>query len=401
MKNKKDLYIITVFFIIVFSVFLYYPIKYVLLSKNILTLNYDNFKEFNADSGNDIFTKINNKVQKVKLNIENRVINYFPFYSAINYNFKSLNYKINKGLYNHLDFTYIGLNQDNELVYRENNGTYILQFNIDNKILENKFNSQSEYFNELKKYADVYIYLPNRYEYTNLSKKGISVQDNSKYVERLFSMQDEKLHVAALNSETLEQYNSYFYKTDHHWTAYGAYEGYKEIMNLLGHEPLILNLVSHNVNFMGSISKGVALTDIKDNFSTIDYINNIDVTVNGETNNPKYKPKQIKESNNPYYDYYVSYYNGMFGRVEYNSHNSALENILIISDSFGWPIDEIIAKDFNKTYIFNVKYDEFVNNAIDYKKFVKENNISKVLIIQSSESTLFDLYNFNLKEKVR
>ena len=45
-------------------------------------------------------------------------------------------------------------------------------------------------------------------------------------------------------------------------------------------------------------------------------------------------------------------------------------------------------------------YDKFINGSLDYKNFIKENNITKVLILEESATSIFDMYNYGTSRKV-
>ena len=45
MKKHNDKFICIVFLFMIFAVLAYYPVKYVLISKGIISLDYNNFKE--------------------------------------------------------------------------------------------------------------------------------------------------------------------------------------------------------------------------------------------------------------------------------------------------------------------------------------------------------------------
>lgn len=396
--KQNDKFICITFLVMIFAVLAFYPIIYVLISKQIITLDYNNFKEAPLKEGNSVVTKIENKISSLKTSIENRVTNYFPFYSNINYLHSDINYVLNKSVYRKHNFTFLGMNTDNEYVYR-NDKFYILNSTVNDDILKEKFEKQLDFYQKLlTEKVELYVYLPNRYEFTDLQDSSITIRNKRKYINKLKEQSSDKFKVLELQVNNDQDYLNYFYKTDHHWNSYGAYQGYKDIATMMGFEPRKLNIVETNTKYYGSITKGTAQTDISDTFMYIDYQNNYDVTING-TSNLKYKPKIVKESSNLYYDYYVSFYNGMFGEVCFD-YNNDKENLLIISDSYAWQIDEIIASHFNKTFVVNVRYDKFINDSLNYEEFVKKNNITKVLILQESATTLFDMYNYGTSRKI-
>ena len=85
----------------------------------------------------------------------------------------------------------------------------------------------------------------------------------------------------------------------------------------------------------------------------------------------------------------------------YDFNNASKENLLIVGDSYTWQIDYLLAQHFNKTYVINLRYDEFKDNVFDLSSYVKNNNISKVLFLYDGGSTLFDQYNYNFEGRVK
>ena len=146
-----------------------------------------------------------------------------------------------------------------------------------------------------------------------------------------------------------------------------------------------------------------ALNDIiYDYISDIDYNPTYKVMVNDKMPKEIFKPREIRlDRDYKYYDYYVSYFNGQYGKVVYDFNNASKENILIVGDSYTWQIDYLLAQHFNKTHVINLRYDEFKDNVFDLSSYVKNNNISKVLFLYDGGSTLFDQYNYNFEGRVK
>ena len=85
---------------------------------------------------------------------------------------------------------------------------------------------------------------------------------------------------------------------------------------------------------------------------------------------------------------------------EYQFVKISKDNLLIMSDSFAWSIDYLIASSFNNTHVINLRYDEFKNNSFNLTKYIKDNHITKVLFLYESGSTMFDQYNYNFTGRV-
>ena len=163
---KKDKPIIVLFLIIVFGVFAFYPVKYILLKTNKLNLiSSDNWKTYEK-SGN----RIKDLVMNLETAIDNRTINYFPFYNDVTSAFYNFNIKMDS-LFS--DKVYVKANYDGEnLFYDKENNFYFLLNNLSSEELNSRIKTQISFYNDISdKYPNVnlYVYLPLRYEVTNFS----------------------------------------------------------------------------------------------------------------------------------------------------------------------------------------------------------------------------------------
>ena len=199
-----------------------------------------------------------------------------------------------------------------------------------------------------------------------------------KAYEYLKSKLNSKIKTDSFNISNIKEYRNYFYKTDHHWNYKGSYEGYKEVISLLGFDNYLKPIQEKCVTALFHGSKNVVLgsNNYEEKFCfylynlpKYDVYNNID-------QKSSFVNDSIKEPA------YWKYYGMDKGIITYDFHDINKENILIIGDSFDNAINELIASHFNKTYNVDLRHykDEEMHEFL-IKKFVKENDISKVLFI--------------------
>jgi len=384
--KECDKLIIKIFLFIIYFIFLLYPVNYLLERKGIIKI--DNSSEIEDIHKHGLIGKL----ESIKSSIENKTTNYFPFYSLINQFNTNMHIDINTPFYKFLnkEFLFVGTNYDNEYIYKNiNSNYYILKSQYNDLELYKKLDSQIKLYNELaKEKLDIYVYLPSRYEF--IYKTELDTKNMSNYIEYFKENINNKINLKELSIEN--NYHELFYKTDHHWTGYGALKGYSDIMEMMNIKPVNYEVKKiDNTLFSGSMAKSAADTSIKEDFYYIDAI------VTCKTNiNDRLKPMKKEPKKKQFYDYYVGYYYGMFGEVSYDCNSPKKDNVLILGDSFSWSIDYLIAKHFNKTYVVNLKFlDKF-----DYKNFINKNNIKKVIIINETATTLFDAYNYDYSKKV-
>lgn len=394
---KKDKFIIISFLIIIFGVLIIYPIKHILITTNIIDFNIsDNWVFYTPKTENNVIDKFINIFNSSKTSLENRITNYFPLYNNLNSIYQNINFNSNKLLYK--DIIPIKTNTDNEYVFFDNvNKFYYYETSYNHKELNDRLKKQIDFFNNLG--LDIYIYLPTRYELTNISNNSLS-----NYIDEFKNSLNSNIKLKVMNIENITDYNKMFYSTDHHWNGFGALNGYYEIMDLLNENAVDNLFVSElkDVKYYGSISKNIMNDSIYDFISDINVDLKYDVLVNGKSAPSIFKPRNLKINNKyKYYDYYVQYFNGQFGEVVYDYNNDSLDNLLILSDSYAWPIDYLIAASFNKTHVINLRYDKYKKEIFNINEYIENNNIDKILFLYEGGSTLFDQYDYDFIGKVK
>ena len=394
---KQNKFIIICFFTILFGILILYPVNYVLARYNIISVISFSNKEPNLKPGKPL----NNKIESIKTSITNKTTNFFPGYSIFNSIDKSVSKKTNKSLYNNIlskDYYPVGKNSDGEYIYTNGNH-YVLQNSLSTEELNSRFKQQIDFFNSLD-LEDVNIFIPYRFEYTPLNNID-NIRNMSSYINKFKNIVNPSIKISEFMVDNYNDYLKYFYKTDHHYNMMGAYESYKIIMNMLDEPYKYATINKEDISYYGSMARSSYSADIKDDFLTLKTdLGEYDVYVNGELNNLKYKPKKIVKNKSKFFDYYVSYYNGLFGNVCYDFHNPEKDNLLILEDSYGWQIDDLIASSFNKTYIVDIRHDEYKNGTFNLKKFVEKNEINKVLFLYEAGTIFFDQYDYGMKDKV-
>ena len=387
---KKDRFIISVFLVIIFGVFVLYPVKYLLIKTDKISFNSsDNWKTYEK-SGN----LIKDKVMALEIAIDNRTTNYFPLYEKITSGFYNFNIKLDSLFSNKV---YIKSNSDGEnLFYDNQNDFYFLLNNLSSEQLNNRLKNQVSFYNDINtKYPDInlYIYLPLRYEVTNLS----DIHNLNNYVVTFKNSLNKNIKVSSLDSLDLSQYLTYFYKTDHHYNSVGALKAYNDIVTMMDINNIkTIPFKCIYTPYYGSLAKTSLNKNVSDNLLDLDYQNDVEFNQNDD----KFKTRKIVKKTNPFYDYYISYYNGQYDEIKYKSDVKNNKNILIISDSLSWQIDYIIAENFENTYVINLRYGKWKNQKLYLQEYLSEHNITDILFLQEAEQQMFDLYNHNISDRV-
>ena len=194
---------------------------------------------------------------------------------------------------------------------------------------------------------------------------------------------------------TIEDRLKYVMKTDHHWTALGAYTGYCDIINMIAKKdpvigpPLKLNGLTYfpGVESRGSAANIGGYTAFWAPFFTY----NIDFPPH--TSKGSIKPNNFADymagnfDHSLLADHYQEYFDQATEHHYYD--NNTGHNLLIIGDSYTWASTELIAANFDNTYM----YYPWDNKPMDYSAFIKQHDITDVLIMQFSDRLLFNIYN--------
>ena len=393
---KKNNFLSVAFIIIIFTAFVWTIAKQGLITLRIISFDKtDNWQV--VEKTND---KILDKINSLKIGLENRVNNYFPFYTSINNIYYNSIINIDS-LY--LDDIYLKNNRDDEKIfYNVDDSFYYIVNNYSEQEIYQRLNDQIYFFNRLSnKYSNVnfYVYLPLRYELNDI-KNIKNLNSNINYF--MNQIKKDNLKVDKLEVNSNEEYFKYFYKTDHHYNSNGALKAYNDILSMFNKIDNT-NYKQKTVidNYYGSAAKSLLSNRISDTLTAIDASNTLKTNIDEN----KFKPLNIDKKSNPFYDYYVGYFDGQYDEVIYsndnNDNNDNNENLLIISDSLAWQIDYLLANNFNNTYVVNMKYGKWNNENLDLEKYINENKITHVLFLQEAEELMFDVYNYNIEERVK
>ena len=396
---KRDKIFNAIFCGIIGGVCLYIPVHFMLVHIGVVTkTSNDNQVVFEPISEKNIGDKLSNKFNAIKTRLENEITNSFPFYNSLNGLYQNFNYYMNSFFYKEVP---LKTNSDNEYIfYNKENDFYYLENQYSKDELDKRLYMQVAMFNKLANLnIDMYLYFPTRYELTKLKDNNLN-----SYVDIFKDKLSSKIKVANMDITSLEQYKNYFYKTDHHWNMNGALAGYYDIMDILGKVPVDnLEVVNKRERkFYGSMAKSVLNNKTYDYILDVDKKLDYDVLVNGKQASEVFKPRQIRlDRDYLYYDYYVQYFNGQYGEICYDYHKDNEENLLILSDSYAWQIDYLIASSFNKTYVVNLRYDKWKKEDLNLEEYMKKRNIKKVLFLYEGGSMMFDQYNYNLEGRIK
>lgn len=212
------------------------------------------------------------------------------------------------------------------------------------------------------------------------------------------------------NNFTLDEIKNMYFQTDHHWNIYGAFEGYKMIMDVLDENGLNvdedkymnINLykkecISPNKLFLGSTNRQLYMAIKSDDNKDMCTLTNRDVFLEYKVKqgNKKIKPfdlyaRALDDKNNNIIHYREVFTNNKREINIINNRNRGGESILIIKDSYANPIIYHIAQHFYKTTVYDPRH----NKDRSIKDFIDKEDFDKVAILYNSSHLRGVNYNF-------
>ena len=176
----------------------------------------------------------------------------------------------------------------------------------------------------------------------------------------------DKILKADTVGELLKHNGEYVYfRTDHHWTALGAYYAYRAMCEAMGMEPVELDTMEEwdQGVFMGSMYGRAARPRQLRKDNCVAYIPNGEITYEaGNTDDyfweiPILSDHSTQDENTKYLVFGTDY-------PITHAHNASLPDApkcLVVKDSFGNPMTQFLCQNFSDVY------------AIDYRKFYSMN----------------------------
>lgn len=172
----------------------------------------------------------------------------------------------------------------------------------------------------------------------------------------------------------------YYFKTDHHWNIYGAFEGYQALTSAIGVQPLVKsNFTFKTVSnaFYGTLySKAITFYPQADDFILPICNRQSDITqqTGKQTRKGIYWEQYLTQK-----DKYSTFLGGNHSvDVVRNSEIKDDKKLLIIKDSYVNSLVPFLAQNFSEIHIIDLRY---YNQ--DIYQYIKENKITNLAAVYS------------------
>lgn len=305
--------------------------------------------------------------------------NYYQIDTALARRLNSYNSTNNMGI-----SSYAVLNDEISVIDRDYliYNTFLYDSNSSKQVASRGYN-----INQLaSKYPNIktYVYMPTRIEENMDYYDGLN--QGQKYRQDFIRELGPLVKYDYLRINNVEEYKKMFYKSDNHWNIFGAYEGYKDIINMIRSDFKIdeprkyKDVIKYDHEFRGNLSAKIGGIGSTDNIYDLvfDNIGEYDYYVDGVKTDLNLAKENYRKYGNEteFYDYGIYFGSNEFIK-EFDFHQEDKPNLLIFSDSYVSSNNYMIASHFNKTISIDLraKPDDF---DLDY--YIEKYDIDAFLV---------------------
>lgn len=269
----------------------------------------------------------------------------------------------------------LGKRENNGVIYAEND-TLVARDSLKQNRMHENLKTVKEFETAtgaqvclavLPRSVDVFSeYLPSTYYFDTDRSLWQDFYSTAKYLN---------LNAPNLYDSLCEQNN--YYRTDHHYTSFGAYQTYELLGSMLGYTVYDLSFFETETvseNFCGTSMRtsGFYLTP-KDKINLLRYNGDNDYNITADGKSAGLYDKSKLETT----DQYAVFLGGNHARVDIKKSGESREKLLIIRDSFADSLAPFLALHYD-LIMLDLRY--FSENI---RQLVKDENINRVLVLES------------------
>jgi len=226
---------------------------------------------------------------------------------------------------------------------------------------------------------------PTNGEFMQLKKyKGITDSQNDALGYLNSKMNDSIVSVDVFDALNKHKDEYIYFRTDHHWTALGAYYGYCEFMRTRGETPLSLDKFEKIDlgDFLGSSytkTLDKSLEKNPDNIVAYKPLNSHEFTIykGNDGTRADIIDMQYADDISKKYLVFISSGGATWSKVETDINNG--RKILMIKDSFGNMLVPFLVPHYEEIYVVDSRFYNMNLTGKNIVEFVKDNGINEVV----------------------
>lgn len=181
-----------------------------------------------------------------------------------------------------------------------------------------------------------------------------------------------------------------YYRTDHHWTGWGAYLAYQEYCLALEKEPEVYKLEQVADGFRGTLySKVLDIDADSDAIYAPTNIPKVRITYDdGTISETPYRKDNLAQK-----DKYTYFFGGNYGMVTICTESKNPEKLLVIKDSFANSFVPFLFRDYSEIVMLDLRY--FAGNV---EEIIMQHEITQILFLYEVSNLLTDTSILNLQK---
>jgi len=255
----------------------------------------------------------------------------------------------------------------------------------------------------MRENADVYVYNVSRMQDFDYFAEIVKGTYSTRQFRDYFRLQlNPDISFRWLDLSTVEKSVKKIYRTDHHWSPEGTYDGYVDVINMMREKrqnigdpyPMGNIITAEGVQWRGYYSALTAYSALYVDFTVLDIESmNLPPHKMSDANGRSYEYRHHEYfvrgrfPKDTYFGHY-NHYHGQQYRVSY-PENKTGKNLLWIGDSMTYSIARLIAAHFDETYMLY----PWEASPVDLEEYMKEHKITDVLFLIFSDRLMFNMYN--------
>ncbi|MFD0711532.1 DHHW family protein [Paenibacillus sp. GCM10027626] len=234
--------------------------------------------------------------------------------------------------------------------------------------------------------VNVYSMLvPTSADFVNYEQSGATSDSQKNALAHIQQKLDKKVNVVDVYGTLAEHQKEYVYfRTDHHWTALGAYYSYVKLMENMGMQPVALSEYEEGKieQFLGTMYKTTKSETLKQHPDTISYyMPKDDYSFEIRTTTGKMVKRNLVDPKyaQPEQGFYGVFLGGDAPMGEVTTSNKNGKSIVVIKDSYGNAFIPFLVPHYEKVFFIDPR-----SFAGSISQFVKERQITDVLFLNNS-----------------
>ena len=267
----------------------------------------------------------------------------------------------------------LGKIENNGIIYGDDKYLFEKFNTFDIERLEKNVAAINSFLENNKDKTSIMI-IPNSYEvYKELLPTGLTLVNQGEVIENVYEQLqcNNKIKIKELLDNNKEAY--IYYKTDHHWTTYGAYLAYCEFMKSINEELVDINeLEGVSLDgFYGTYFSKAKPFNIQPDKLTYYELDNVSIEIGEE-----YYPSIYDYSKIELRDKYALFLYGNNGLsiIKNNNLNNG-KKMLVIKDSFANSLIPFLTQNYEEIHVIDLR-----NYTYRLSGYLKENEFDNILL---------------------